>query len=109
MCLGKGKQLAVLNVTEERLVVEKIRELPGTISAVSMDGAYVCVALESHYIIVDIRTGANQDLFPFEETPLIAKVAKVSTPHILTMAWFHGALYIYIYELPARILTPVVS
>ena len=28
VCLGKKRQLAVINITEERVSVEKIREMP---------------------------------------------------------------------------------
>ncbi len=42
-----------------------------------MDGRFVCAALSSHYVILDVSKGGSQDLFPFEGTPAIARIAKV--------------------------------
>ena len=81
MCLGKKKQLAVININEEQMSVEKIRELPDPVKHVAMDGIFVCAALTSHYVIFNVVTGNCQDLFPYEpEThPIISRIAKVST------------------------------
>jgi hypothetical protein len=79
MCLGKKKQLAVINLTDEKLVVEKTRDLPEPIVKVDMDGQFVCVALTSQYLIFNFKTGHSQDLFPIEGVPVIARVAKVCT------------------------------
>ena len=76
MCLAKKKQIAVINITEERLVVARIRDLSDVVAAVSMDGKFVCAALASHYVMVNVESGASQDLFPYEDAPAIARVAK---------------------------------
>ena len=60
VCLGKKKTLAIIKISEEKLVVEKIRDVPDTVAEVSMDGNFVCAALASHYIICNIETGACQ-------------------------------------------------
>ena len=60
VCLGKKKTLAVIKISEEKLVVEKIRDVPGTVTEVAMDGNFVCAALASHYVICNIETGACQ-------------------------------------------------
>ena len=77
ICLGKKKQLVVLRISEEKLVVEKIRDLPDVVTAVVLDGAWACVALQGHYVVCNVETGESQDLFPFEEAPVLARVAKV--------------------------------
>lgn len=46
------------------------------ISQVCMDGSYACVALQSHYVMYNVAAGSSQDLFPFEDAPVIARVAK---------------------------------
>ena len=60
VCLGKKKTLVVIKISEEKLVVEKIRDVPDTVSNVSMDGNFVCAALASHYVVCNIETGACQ-------------------------------------------------
>ena len=77
--LGKKKQLAVININEEQMSVEKIRELPNPVKHVAMDGVFVCAALTSHYVIFNVATGTCQDLFPYEpEThPIITRISKV--------------------------------
>ena len=84
MCLGKKKQLAVININEEQMSVEKIRELPDPVRHVVMDGIFVCAALLNHYVIFNVSTGACQDLFPYEpETyPTITRISKVSSQYI---------------------------
>ena len=79
MCLGKKKQLAVINIHEEQMSVGKIRELPDPVRHVAMDGVFVCAALTNHYVIFNVLTGACQDLFPYEpEThPVISRISKV--------------------------------
>ena len=86
MCLGKKKQLAVININEEQMSVEKIRELPDPVRHVVMDGIFVCAALLNHYVIFNVSTGACQDLFPYEpETyPTITRISKVSSQYIHT-------------------------
>ena len=60
VCLGKKKSLVVIKISEEKLVVEKIREVPDTVTEVVMDGNFVCAALASHYVVCNIETGACQ-------------------------------------------------
>ena len=83
MCLGKKKQLAVININEGQMSVEKIRELPDPVRHVAMDGIFVCAALLNHYVIFNVSTGACQDLFPYEpETyPTITRISKVSSQY----------------------------
>jgi hypothetical protein len=78
MCLGKKKNLAIINISEEKLVVEKIRELPDIVTEVAMDGHYVCAALATHYVVCNIESGDVQDLFPYDEysAPIVARVAR---------------------------------
>ena len=80
VCLGKKKQLAVININEEHMSVEKIRELPDPVKNVAMDGVFVCAALTSHYVIFNVATGTCQDLFPYEPDtyPIISRIGKVS-------------------------------
>ena len=79
MCLAKKKQLAVLSIGEQKMSVDKTRELAEPVRAVCMDGNYVCAALSSHYVVFNVTTGVCQDLFPFEpeSTPLVTRIAKV--------------------------------
>ena len=79
MCLGKKKQLAVINITEEQMSVDKIRELQEPVRLVSMDGVFVCAALINYYVIINVASGATQDLFPYETgtRPIIARVSRV--------------------------------
>jgi hypothetical protein len=79
MCLGKKKQLAVININEEHVSVDKIRELPDPIRHVAMDGVFVCAALVNHYVIFNVATGACQDLFPYEPDthPIVTRISKV--------------------------------
>ena len=79
MCLGKKKQIAVININEEQMSVDKIRECQEPVRLVSMDGIFVCAALTNYYVIINVATGVTQDLFPYEpETrPIIARVSKV--------------------------------
>ena len=62
-------------------MVEKIRDLPNAVTAVALDGAWACVAMASHYAVLNVETGRSQDLFPVEEgvAPVVARVAKVRT------------------------------
>ena len=60
VCLGKKKTLVVIKISEEKLVVEKIRDVPDTVAEVAMDGNFVCAALASHYVVCNIETGACQ-------------------------------------------------
>lgn len=76
VCLAKKKQIIVVTLSEEKLVVDKIREMPDLISDLVMDGLFVCVALQSHYVICNIENGQIQDLFPFEGVPALCRVAK---------------------------------
>jgi len=78
MCLGKKKQIAVININEEQMSVDKIRECQEPVRLVSMDGIFVCAALTNYYVIINVATGVTQDLFPYEpETrPIIARVSK---------------------------------
>ena len=78
MCLGKKKQLAVINITEEQMSVDKIRELQEPVKLVSMDGVFVCAALEKYYVIINVASGSTQDLFPCEDGthPIIARVSR---------------------------------
>ena len=46
-----------------------------------MDGQFVCVALSTKYIVVDIENGYIQDLFPYDSSitsPLVKRITKVS-------------------------------
>ena len=82
VCLAKKKQLAVVSISEQKMVVDKTRELSEPVRVVSMDGNYICAALSSHYIIFDVTTGVCQDLFPFEPEshPLVTRISKVREP-----------------------------
>ena len=60
VCLGKKKTLAVIKISEEKLIVERIRDVPDRVSEVAMDGNFVCAALESHYVICNIESGTCQ-------------------------------------------------
>jgi hypothetical protein len=44
-----------------------------------MDGYFVCAALETHYVVYNVSTGACQDLFPIEPNsePGIIRISKV--------------------------------
>jgi len=79
VCLAKKRQLAVISITEERISVDKIKEMSSPIQTVSMDGHFVCVALETHYVLCNISTGNCQDLFPIEPEsfPIMTRIAKV--------------------------------
>lgn len=77
MCLCKKKQLAVVSLSEEKLVVERTCDLGDNVTEVCMDGHFVCAATSSHYVICNVPTGQQQDLFPIEGIPMIARVAKV--------------------------------
>ncbi len=76
MCLAKKKQAAVISITETRLVVDRVCDLSDQVLQVSMDGAFVCAALASHYVVLDVSGGGSQDLFPHEGRPAIARVAR---------------------------------
>ena len=78
VCLAKKKQVAVISISEQRLVVDKIKELSEPVSVVSMDGNIICAALASHYVVYNIATGECTDLFPFEPetTPLVTRISK---------------------------------
>jgi len=77
VCLAKRKQIAVISLTEAKLSVDKIiSDVSERVSAVAMDGNFICAAFETHYVVYDVPTGAKQDLFPVEGAPAIARVAK---------------------------------
>ena len=78
MCLGKKKQLAVITISEEKVTVDKIRELPDPVRQVAMDGVFVCAALTNHYVIFNVASGFCQDLFPYEPDthPVVTRIAK---------------------------------
>ena len=78
ICVAKKKQVGVISIREDKLQVERTRDLPDTITALVMDGDFVCAALTSVYVICNVQTGECQELFPFEHTPAIARVSKVS-------------------------------
>ncbi len=69
----------MISITEDRMSVDKIKEMPSPIQSVGMDGHFVCVALETHYVLYNIITGTCQDLFPIEPNsfPVMTRVAKV--------------------------------
>ncbi len=107
LCLGKKKQLAVININEEQMTVEKTRELPSPVRQLSMDGVFVCAALSSQYVIFNVATGVCQDLFPFEpEThPIIARIAKVRLIGSIrcTTKEFQILIVIHLFYLTGRI------
>ena len=80
VCVAKKKQLAVMSIGEQKMVVEKTKDLSEQVMAVVMDGNFVCAALLSHYVVFDVATGGCQDLFPFdpEGTPIVTRIAKVT-------------------------------
>ena len=48
---------------------------------VAMDGRFVCVAGQGQYCVINVETGASQDLFPYDPSstyPHVKRVAKVS-------------------------------
>lgn len=78
VCLGKGRQLAVISINEQRMSVYKIKEMSASVQLVCMDGNFVCAALESHYIVYNFASGVCQDLFPIdpESSPFMIRVAR---------------------------------
>lgn len=45
-----------------------------------MDGQFVCLALSSKYVVVDIESGYIQELFPYDGSitvPLVKRITKV--------------------------------
>ena len=80
VCVAKKKQLAVMSIGEQKMVVEKTKDVQDLVREVAMDGNFVCAALQSHYVLFDVDTGGCQDLFPFdpEGTPIVLRIAKVT-------------------------------
>lgn len=89
MCLAKKKQLAVISLHDERLMVEKTCDVADFVTKLAMDGQFVCAALTSFYVIYNIGTGHSQELFPIEGQPAITRIAKVaslaSSKHMLSL------------------------
>ena len=84
MCLAKKKQLAVVSISEQKMVVDKTKDLSEPVKVVCMDGNYVCAALTSHYVVFNVTTGVCQQLFPFDTHPLVTRISKVSRPGYFT-------------------------
>jgi len=79
----------VYNVTmDEKLVsVCTISGLPEPPKMLVADCGAVCAALETQYVMLNVRTNSLQDLFPYgtdEFNPLVCRVAKVTTTSIMS-------------------------
>jgi hypothetical protein len=85
LCLSKRKQLSVVSISEEKLTVQRTRELSDAVTNVAMDGVFVCAALASFsYVMFNCETGVCQELFPYEANPSIARIAKVVDTYLYT-------------------------
>jgi len=80
ICVAKKKQIAVLTLTEDKLSVDKTRDCVSPVHAMCMDGVFVCAALAGQYVIYNMDTGGQQELFPIElgqgQVPSIARIGK---------------------------------
>lgn len=82
VCVAKRKQcqLAVLHLTEDKLSVSRTRECSHPVLAMSMDGVNICAALTTKYIVYNMETMSEMELFPLDINtqvqPTITRVDK---------------------------------
>ncbi|XP_066960636.1 transforming growth factor-beta receptor-associated protein 1-like [Macrobrachium rosenbergii] len=78
LCVGKRRCIMLCSLHEDR--VSLLKEIPtAEPSNIAMDGSFVCVAGQGEYCVINVETGASQDLFPYDPTstyPHVKRVAK---------------------------------
>ncbi|KAL5007714.1 hypothetical protein ScPMuIL_016520 [Solemya velum] len=88
----KKKQLQLYTVTEDRMIHVRDFSIPEVALSLTLDGAFVCVALSSQYCMVNCDSTHVQDLFPYDSEhtkPLVKRISKeeflLSGPNALGM------------------------
>jgi len=88
VCVAKKKQcqLALLNLTEDKLSVSKTRECSHPVLAMAMDGVYVCAALTNQYIVYNMETMKDTELFPLDpQCELLPTITRVDREEFLVL------------------------
>ncbi|KAK7068882.1 transforming growth factor, beta receptor associated protein 1 [Halocaridina rubra] len=77
LCVGKRRCIMICSLHEDRVTLLREISTPEPIN-VAMDGSFVCVAGQGQYCVLNVDTGASQDLFPYSPTtyPHVKRVAK---------------------------------
>lgn len=88
VCVAKKKQcqLALLNLTEDKLSVSKTRECSHPVLAMAMDGMYVCAALTTQYIVYNMETMKDTELFPLDpQCEILPTITRVDREEFLVL------------------------
>lgn len=75
----RKKQVALYNITDDRMVHIKDISLPEQASLIGLDGHVVCAAMLSQYCMVNYETGQQTDLFPIDTEhtqPIVKRISK---------------------------------
>ncbi|KAG8197505.1 hypothetical protein JTE90_007243 [Oedothorax gibbosus] len=79
VCIAKRKQLLICHVTDDKIIHLRDVGIPEPPLAMAMDGAFVCLAFASKYVILDTETANAQELFPYDSNttvPLVKRITK---------------------------------
>ncbi|XP_077482304.1 transforming growth factor-beta receptor-associated protein 1 homolog [Stigmatopora argus] len=75
----KRRTVQIYMVYEDRVQLVKEVSTPEQPCAVSLDGYFLCLALAKQYMILNYKTEAAQDLFPYnsgERKPIVKRIAR---------------------------------
>nr|XP_061796722.1 transforming growth factor-beta receptor-associated protein 1 homolog [Nerophis lumbriciformis] len=75
----KRRTVQIYMVYEDRVQLVKEVSTPEQPCAVSLDGYFLCLALATQYMILNYKTEAAQDLFPYnseERRPIVKRIAR---------------------------------
>ncbi|KAM9826635.1 transforming growth factor-beta receptor-associated protein 1 homolog [Syngnathus typhle] len=76
---SKRRTVQIYTVYEDRVQLLKEVSTPEQPCAVSLDGYFLCLALATQYMILNYKTEAAQDLFPYnsdERRPIVKRIAR---------------------------------
>ncbi|XP_030637432.1 transforming growth factor-beta receptor-associated protein 1 homolog [Chanos chanos] len=76
---SRRRAVQIFSVHEDRVQMLKEVATPEQPVAVSLDGYFLCLALPAQYMILNYKTGASQDLFPYdceERKPIVKRIGR---------------------------------
>lgn len=82
----RKKNVLIFTVTEDKMILKKEICTTEPALALAVDGAHVCVALQSQYKIGNFETGHVQELFPYDREQVNPVVIRISQEEFLLSA-----------------------
>lgn len=77
--LARRRVVQIYALQEDRVTLLREVTTPQQPCGISLDGYFLCLALASQYVILNYKTSAAQDLFPFdsqERKPIIKRIGR---------------------------------